>query len=105
MDPKMDSGYVAPDDTFEPEFEPSNTPLDAEQLIWVMDQLLSLEITWHDGYPLSQTVYTSLHIDRLLSPDNRAPYTFDYGKKPTSAASTVSHFYADVITCIAVLTL
>ena len=47
-----------------------------------MDQLLCLEATWHDGYPLSQTVFTSLHVDRLLSPDQDGSYTF-HGNAPS----------------------
>jgi len=78
MDPKMDSGFVPAGDTFEPEFDVCR-PLSAEEVLWIMDQLSCLEIAWHDGYPLSQTVFTSLHIDRLISPDNQSPYTFDLG--------------------------
>src|ERR1700761_7135168 len=67
MDAKMDSGYVAPNDTFEAEYDPTS-PLDMRKVLWIMDQLFCLEINWHDGYPLSQTIFTSLHIDRLLDP-------------------------------------
>jgi len=77
----MDSGCVPPGDTFDAEFDVCRG-LEATELIWIMDELLCLEIAWHDGYPLSQTVFTSLHIDRLLSPDNRSPYTFLYGERP-----------------------
>ena len=79
MDPKMDSGYVAPDDTFEPDFDLSYG-LDAPEALWIMDQLLCLEITWYDGYPLSQTIFTSLHVDRLLLTDQDKDYTF-YDKR------------------------
>lgn len=81
MDPKMDSGYVPPGDTFDADFDVCRG-LEAIEIIWIIDELLCLEIAWHDGYPLSQTVFTSLHIDRLLSPDNRKPYTFLYGEVP-----------------------
>ena len=67
MDPKMDSGYVAPGDTFEADFDPAS-PRPLDEIIWILDQLLCLEIMWHNGYPLSQTIFTSLHIDRLLDP-------------------------------------
>ncbi|KAK0836795.1 N-alpha-acetyltransferase, non-catalitic subunit [Friedmanniomyces endolithicus] len=77
MDPKMDSGYVPPGDTLEPDFDVCKG-LPAEQVLWIMDELLSLTAVWHDGYPLSQTIFTSLHVDRLLSPDNRAPYQLSY---------------------------
>ncbi|KAK5702783.1 N-alpha-acetyltransferase, non-catalitic subunit [Elasticomyces elasticus] len=78
MDPKMDSGYIPPGDSVEPRFDVC-LGLPAEEVIWIMDELLRLTIVWHDGYPLSQTIYTSLHVDRLLSPDNKAPYTFSFG--------------------------
>ncbi|KAI6893643.1 hypothetical protein KC355_g20769, partial [Hortaea werneckii] len=83
MDPKMDSGYVPPNDSFNADFDVCRG-LDATEVLWIMDELLCLEIAWHEGYPLSQTVFTSLHVDRLLSPDNRPPYTFPYGDSPGS---------------------
>lgn len=70
MDPKMDSGFIPEGDTFDADFDPS-APLQAGEVIWIMDQLLCLEITWLDGYPLSQTIFTSLHVDRLIAPDNK----------------------------------
>lgn len=75
----MDSGYVPPDDTFEANYDFCRE-LKATEVIWIMDQLLCFEVAWHDGYPLSQTVFTSLHIDRLLAPDNSPPYTFMYAQ-------------------------
>ncbi|KAK0946508.1 N-alpha-acetyltransferase, non-catalitic subunit [Friedmanniomyces endolithicus] len=78
MDPKMDSGYVPLGDTLEPDFDVCKG-LPAEQVLWIMDELLRLTAVWHDGYPLSQTIFTSLHVDRLLSPDNRPPYQLSYG--------------------------
>lgn len=83
MDPKMDSGVVPPGEPTEPTFDPAR-PLKPGQVIWIMDQLSSLEISWLDGYPLSQTIFTSLHMDRLLAPDNRYPYTLTYGEPVNS---------------------
>ena len=71
MDKKMDSGYVPPGDTFESDVEFSD-PINPAEALWIMDQLMCLEIAWLDGYPLSQTVFTSLHIDRLLNPLHQA---------------------------------
>jgi hypothetical protein len=34
-----------------------------------MDQLLCYEMAWHTGYPLSQTLFTSVYIDKLLWPE------------------------------------
>lgn len=30
--------------------------------------MVGLQVAWHMGHPLSQTLFTSLHIDRLLWP-------------------------------------
>lgn len=80
MDPKMDSGCVPEGDTFEPDFDVCGE-LDASQVIWIMDELLQLEMSLHDGYPLSQNLFTSLHLFRLISPDNNYPYQFFYHRQ------------------------
>jgi hypothetical protein len=74
MDPKMDSGFLQPNETLEDDFDPL-TPLLPEELIGIMDQLLRYEMAWHTGYPLSQTLFTSMHIDRLLWPE---PKVFEH---------------------------
>lgn len=83
-DPKMDSGSLAFDaDNEEP--VDLTTALPPDQILWLMDQLLYREVgacsvpvitshnsqqaTWHMGYPLSQTLFTSIHLDRLLWPE------------------------------------
>lgn len=76
----MDSGVVQPGEPVDPTFDPA-APLSATQTLWILDQLSCLEIAWLEGYPLSQTVFTSLHLDRLLSPDNRYPYNLLYGEQ------------------------
>lgn len=82
MDAKMDSGHVPPDDTFDPDFDVSK-PLSEQQALWIMDQLMCLEITWQDGYPLSQTIFTSLHIHHILSPTPPVDYSFyPNGERP-----------------------
>jgi hypothetical protein len=67
MDPKMDSGFLQPGETLEDDYDPL-APLLPEELIGIMDQLLCYEMAWHTGYPLSQTLFTSVYIDRLLWP-------------------------------------
>ncbi|KAK5136438.1 hypothetical protein LTR08_003083 [Meristemomyces frigidus] len=96
MDAKMDSGYVPPGDTFEAEFDVCRG-LEAPEVVWIIDELLCLEAAWHDGYPLSQTIFTSLHVDRLLSPDNNAPYTFHYGLDEPTATSTAEKKVVHVV--------
>ena len=55
----MDSGFLQPGETLEDDYDPL-TPLLPEELLGIMDQLLSYEMAWHTGYPLSQTLFTSV---------------------------------------------
>ncbi|KAL1647999.1 N-alpha-acetyltransferase, non-catalitic subunit [Diplodia intermedia] len=70
MDPKMDSGFLAPGETLEEDYDALKELL-PEELVGIMDQLLCYEMSWHQGYPLSQTLFVSVHIDRLLWPEPR----------------------------------
>ncbi|KAF2454411.1 Mak10 subunit, NatC N-terminal acetyltransferase-domain-containing protein [Lineolata rhizophorae] len=65
MDPKMDSGFLAPGEDLEDYYDVTQ-PLSAQQVIGVVDQLLCYEMAWHQGYPLLQTLFTSHYIDVLL---------------------------------------
>ncbi|WEW56359.1 N-alpha-acetyltransferase, non-catalitic subunit [Emydomyces testavorans] len=67
MDSKMDSGYLAPGDTLDEEYNTMRELL-PEEVVGIMDQLLCLEVAWHMGHPLSQTLFTSIYLDRLLWP-------------------------------------
>ncbi|KAH7370528.1 amino-acid N-acetyltransferase-like protein subunit Mak10 [Rhexocercosporidium sp. MPI-PUGE-AT-0058] len=67
MDRKMDSGYLEPGETMEDEFDFGQDLL-PEEIIGIIDQLLCHEMAWHMGHPLAQTIFTSLYIDRILSP-------------------------------------
>jgi hypothetical protein len=71
MDPKMDSGFLKPGETLEDDYD-TLTPLLPEELIGILDQLLCYEMAWHTGYPLSQTLFTSVYIDKLLWPETRS---------------------------------
>ncbi|KAL5121539.1 N-alpha-acetyltransferase, non-catalitic subunit [Pleosporales sp. CAS-2024a] len=68
MDPKMDSGFLQPGETLEDDYD-TLKPLLPQEIIGIMDQLLCHEMAWHTGYPLSQTLFTSVYIDRLLWPE------------------------------------
>lgn len=81
MDPKMDSGFIPPDEETGLDLFQSRKLIESEAL-WIMDQMLCLEITWLDGYPLSQTIFTSLHIDRILSPDRGKDDLWRGGSNP-----------------------
>ncbi|KAK2772115.1 hypothetical protein FQN53_004767 [Emmonsiellopsis sp. PD_33] len=73
MDSKMDSGYLAPGETLDDDYDVMRALL-PEELVGIMDQLLCYEAAWHMGHPLSQTLFTSIYLDRLLWP---VPRTLD----------------------------
>ncbi|KAJ5788742.1 NatC N(alpha)-terminal acetyltransferase Mak10 subunit [Penicillium paradoxum] len=89
MDSKMDSGYIAPGENLAGALEDDydvRRPLTPEEVIGLMDQLLCHEVgeecahaqtewlltlfqvAWHKGHPLSQTLFTSIYLDKLLWP-------------------------------------
>jgi N-alpha-acetyltransferase 35, NatC auxiliary subunit len=55
----------------------------------VLRTVLLLQMAWHMGHPLSQTLFTSIYLDRLLWP---IPESFDdarFGRDQTSDARDV----------------
>lgn len=70
MDPKMDSGCVQSEEDLEELYDVSR-PLLPEEVLGIMDQLLCHEMAWHLGYPLSQTLFTSVYVESLLMPRPR----------------------------------
>ncbi|KAK3320708.1 Mak10 subunit, NatC N-terminal acetyltransferase-domain-containing protein [Cercophora scortea] len=73
MDPKMDSGCLAPGESLDEEYDVAR-PLLPSEVLGIIDQLLCLEMAWHLGYPLSQTLLTNVYIEAILMP---APATID----------------------------
>ncbi|KAF7559885.1 hypothetical protein G7046_g4265 [Stylonectria norvegica] len=71
MDPKMDSGCVKSEDELEELYDVSQ-PLLPEEVLGIIDQLLCLEMAWHLGYPLSQTLFTSVYVEALLMPSPKS---------------------------------
>lgn len=71
-----------------------------------MDEIFRLEMCFQDGYPLSQNVFTSLHVFRLLGPENRHPYYFRFegpsAKDQTTVEQQLVHFVLRAY-CIAVI--
>ncbi|KAI0182140.1 Mak10-domain-containing protein [Hypoxylon sp. FL1284] len=67
MDSKMDSGVLAEGESLEEEYDVSRDLL-PEEILGIIDQLLCLEMAWHLGYPLSQTLFTSVYVESLLKP-------------------------------------
>ncbi|PYI36932.1 Mak10-domain-containing protein [Aspergillus indologenus CBS 114.80] len=71
MDSKMDSGYLGPGENHAQALEDDYDlmrELAPEEVLGIMDELLCHEMAWHMGHPLSQTLFTSLYLDRLLWP-------------------------------------
>ncbi|CCF40968.1 hypothetical protein CH063_02480 [Colletotrichum higginsianum] len=73
MDPKMDSGCLEAEDSLDVDYDVSR-PLLPEEVLGIIDQLLCHEMSWHVGYPLSQTVLTSVYVESILMPK---PATID----------------------------
>ncbi|MCJ1415382.1 hypothetical protein MMC32_001714 [Xylographa parallela] len=71
MDPKMDSGCLAPGETLEDDYNILRELL-PEEVVGIIDQLLCAEVAWYMGNHLSQTLFSSLYIDRLLWPEPKS---------------------------------
>src|ERR1700712_976858 len=82
MDPKMDSGFLAPGEALVDDYDIFRQLL-PEEVLGIMDQLLCCEMAWHEGYPLAQTVFTSHYIDRLLSFDARVIERIQFSRHGT----------------------
>ncbi|KAI0107049.1 Mak10 subunit, NatC N-terminal acetyltransferase-domain-containing protein [Nemania sp. FL0031] len=67
MDRKMDSGALDEGESLDEEYDVTRGLL-PEEILGIIDQLLSLEMAWHLGYPLSQTVLTSVYVEALMNP-------------------------------------
>jgi len=82
MDPKMDSGCLAPGESLDEDYDVAR-PLLPVEVLGIIDQLLSLEMAWHMGYPLSQTLLTNVYIERMLNPEpeNLTDADFIRGRK------------------------
>lgn len=109
----MDSGSVAFDLDAEVEFDFSTT-ISPEETIWLIDELLCREVSdpssriapetlmgfpqvaWHMGYPLSQTLFTSVHLERLLWPEPKRLSDARFDRK-ASAAIRDSSLLEDVL--------
>ncbi|KAF9904521.1 hypothetical protein EC991_002629 [Linnemannia zychae] len=65
MDPKMDTGMVMDDIVNQPVYN-VNQRVSPKEFIWIFDNILIGQMTWLSGHALSQTLFTSCHILRLL---------------------------------------
>lgn len=95
MDPKMDSGFLLPGETFADDYDVS-AALSPAEVLGVMDQLSCFEAAWHQGWPLSQTLLTSLHIGCLLS-QSRPLGQLPHFPARSSTAGTAVGMLSDVL--------
>lgn len=91
----MDSGYLRPGETLDDDYDVLGVLLPGE-VIGIMDQLICFEVglcsfwvsfasnlsdadfrprqmAWHMGHPLSQSLFSSFYIDKLLWPEPKTP--------------------------------
>ncbi|EGX93378.1 amino-acid N-acetyltransferase subunit Mak10, putative [Cordyceps militaris CM01] len=87
MDPKMDSGCVAPGEKFEEEYDVSRKLL-PEEVLGIIDELVCHEISWHLGYPLAQTLFTSVYVEALSMPDPANIGEAHFVRSGTSGSNT-----------------
>lgn len=69
----MDSGCLDPGESPNHSYDVTK-PLLPEEVLGIIDQLLCHEMAWHIGYPLSQTILTSVYVEAILMP---TPSTID----------------------------
>ncbi|KAH8677709.1 Mak10 subunit, NatC N-terminal acetyltransferase-domain-containing protein [Xylariales sp. PMI_506] len=67
MDPKMDSGCLAEGESLDHEYDVTRDLL-PQEVLGIIDQLLCLEMAWYLGYPLSQTLFTSVYVEAIMKP-------------------------------------
>lgn len=70
MDPKMDTGFLAPGETLEDDYDVYKSLL-PEEVLGILDQVICYYTAWLDGFPLAQTLFSCLYIDHLLGQDRK----------------------------------
>ncbi|CAO3658996.1 unnamed protein product [Umbelopsis vinacea] len=91
MDPKMDTGMILEGDKKKP-FDPLKS-LTAEQVLWVMDRLLSCEMAWLSGHSLSQTIFTCMYLHDVFSLVHENIAASDRIDQPAELVSSVLKAY------------
>ncbi|KAF2672054.1 hypothetical protein BT63DRAFT_422554 [Microthyrium microscopicum] len=71
-DPKMDSGAPQNQNDLDTTYDTS-TRLSNSEIIWILDMHLGCLMNWNRGFPLAQTLFTSVYVEKLLSPDPKHP--------------------------------
>ncbi|PHH65111.1 hypothetical protein CDD81_3242 [Ophiocordyceps australis] len=86
MEPKMDSGMVKPGEEFDELYDVSR-PLAPAEVLGIIDELICHEMSWHLGYPLSQTLLTSVYIEALSASDPKSTQEAKFVKGVDSDAN------------------
>lgn len=86
MDAKMDSGLLEAGESLYDTYDVLQA-LSPEQVIGITDQLFQYEMAWHQGYPLSQSLFSCHYIDVLLWPEPKSldECQFHRGGRPREA--------------------
>ncbi|KJR85419.1 amino-acid N-acetyltransferase subunit Mak10 [Sporothrix schenckii 1099-18] len=104
MDPKMDSGCVSAEELVDNDHQQLMRSLLPAEVVGIIDQLLCLEMAWHLGYPLSQTLLTSIYMTGILNPPPRTLNEADYMRRQSAEGTTRSPAHAVLRAyCIAVI--
>lgn len=85
----MDSGCVKDGEELDETYDVSR-PLEPAEVLGIIDQLLSHEMAWHLGYPLAQTVLTSVYAEALLMPTPSSMRETDFVRTPYSETASSS---------------
>ncbi|KAK0651504.1 Mak10 subunit, NatC N-terminal acetyltransferase-domain-containing protein [Cercophora newfieldiana] len=102
MDPKMDSGCLAPGESLDDDYDVAR-PLLPSEVMGIIDQLLCLEMAWHLGYPLSQTLLTNVYIEAILNPAPGNLQEAHFIRDPESEAAQDSMFTVLRAYCLGLL--
>ena len=119
MDPKMDSGFLAPGERFQDTYDLSRE-ISPEEVIGIMDQLVCHEVlwpsdvrkhqadldhqmVWHMGHPLSQSLFNCAYIDKLLWPEPKsiadAQFCLESESKPSYLHTVLRAYCLGLIKC------
>jgi hypothetical protein len=102
-DSKMDSGVLQPGEPLVDYFD-LTAELQLEEVLWIMDELSSFEVAYHQGHPLGRTLFTSHHVFHLLEKERRpiADIVFS-GTNPINPTDRKWLLLNDILRCYCIL--
>ncbi|OZJ06345.1 hypothetical protein BZG36_00713 [Bifiguratus adelaidae] len=102
MDPKMDTGMVLDSDKNKVPYN-VHQPLDASQVLYIMDELFCCESTWLTGQSLSQTIYTCNYFHHVKELDAKKIDSSDPRKPPELVSVVLKGYIVATIKCCHVI--